>query len=351
MDTNPKISEPGTRANRGGHLSSWAAGPHRFSDSRLESAISRPQPPLLPSPVSRLPSRAAPRLPRSGFTLVELLVVILIIAILVALLLPALAKARELANRVVCASNLHQIGLAMVEYANVNRDYLPLEETSNDNSNGIAPFTDYTCGGGQGYIDGYGQYNGLGLLYSGGYMGTVLPKYNGSNALPDNDPYFYCPSLADVACQNGWPNSDSMGRGPIQPGRNWQRQCSYEYEQISRLDYGDWSMTQWSEQTAAAVRLLNIPHSLAIVSDLIQYPEASNIWPPAFVSIYPHGPNYFNVLFTDGSVRAYTGGGGGFYVSDSLGFLVPNKPIGPDIYNGQSTSALDTWYLFDQACN
>lgn len=62
---------------------------------------------------------------RRAFTLIDLLVSITVIATLIGILLPSLAMVQETSRRVVCRSNVRQVGMALAMYSDDHRGWLP----------------------------------------------------------------------------------------------------------------------------------------------------------------------------------------------------------------------------------
>lgn len=90
---------------------------------------------ILPSLKKNEENKMAYKKLKNAFTLIELLVVISIIALLLSILMPALGKAKEVARKVVCASNLKQVGLVEQLYANDYNKWIPRYVPTNDWAN------------------------------------------------------------------------------------------------------------------------------------------------------------------------------------------------------------------------
>jgi hypothetical protein len=116
--------------------------------------------------------------------LVDVLVSIAVIVTLISLMMPALSKATETAHRVVCSSNVRQIGIGVLMYADSNNDFIPPTTFYDPMRNRAEQMLILRLSGvssaPRDFSPETGGWDGLGLLYHGEYL--------------DNATCFFCPS-------------------------------------------------------------------------------------------------------------------------------------------------------------
>lgn len=237
------------------------------------------------------------RRPRRAFTLIELLVVVAIISLLLALLLPSLERAKALARRAVCASNMRNLGVAAATYAsNENFWYPPLGSgglTFNNVSN--AGWAQFPYGAYEDSSLGWlGGWVNLGLLYASGMEGTYNPEdedgdvprtltgYVGGGGL------YFCPSETRseyrVEHYEPWPYYDQKWGVDV-------IQTSYSYNLRAADPDGD----RWA-QVRKYPRMNTIPSGEVFLADRFYTRDTAHL----DAQLDPEG---FNTMRADGSVR------------------------------------------------
>ncbi len=117
---------------------------------------------------------------RRGFTLVDVLVSIAVVAVLVGIMIPSLAGIRETTRRVICQSNVRQVGLAMAMYSNDWSDEIPPSAFVAAGSHEKMFFVRAHLG-----LNGSMAWDGLGFLYAEDYLSEpgvlYCPSHSGDH--------------------------------------------------------------------------------------------------------------------------------------------------------------------------
>jgi len=153
-----------------------------------------------------------------AFTLIELMVVVAIIALLVAILLPSLQSARKHAKTVMCASNLHHVGLATANYLFQSRQTFPASYLYAEDEKGSWSLPGQSLG-----PQAFGYLHWSHFLYDSGQVG---------------DKAFECPEFENGGAPRTNPGPKTEDWEPGQVDDNGQRSANtLEDKQARRMAY------------------------------------------------------------------------------------------------------------------
>lgn len=250
---------------------------------------------------------------KSTFTLVELLVVIAIISILAGLLLPALSRARYSARKASCLSNVKQISLAQIMYANDNKGWTPYMETTD----GETALAERKFLGGQTFSNQIFHWPRRMRMGMGPFMEDYMAQTIGA---------LVCP------CANGtWTGTSSEMTAAQAPLvlKDWMD--GVEVETGGRKPPQDW----WAHYSFGYHFNLNRGNSFAMVADNMWYTNM-----PGVHHLQNHTDMTWSAAFSDGSAATRKNTDLWFYGSNS-----PDKINVLRIFRGALRPGKSSWYM------
>lgn len=233
----------------------------------------------------------------NSFTLIELLVVISIIIILVSMLLPVLNKARGMAKQTACLNNLKQLGLAINNYNDDNKGYMPNAVYGLGWSGDLLAYIKVK-------YDGIMKWNGdevVGEIYW--KNGTIKGPFSCPSAyLPQDSPTFASPVIGKYSFSNYTPTvSSANGHFATEYGGGWDIYLQYKYRLANKINPRSAIMTE-NNYAKCDSNLYNRPYFQGVLDSALY--DGIQVNTPAWNY---HGRKA-NFIFGDGHAKCYSYG-------------------------------------------